>query len=388
MISSIENLPVEPKRKVSTLSRLQGSNDIRSHPDGNGHRPVESIDTARVSPETIRVIPPDTSRTLFLAHALEKAKKKDSQLKFIPYKHPTPGETKVHIKGRGDGEDAYVTVKYDPKKIPDPKIIPRDKIKLKDISPKLLKHATLVAKEIRHEWETANELKALYRKTNREYKDLLKTLVMKNIGTRGGSSKTRYISTPEKERLKKSLEFLKRKSDEHPFTVLYSKSTTVHYDSFHKVFADKVGALAEKGEIDREFVDDSTFEALVAYLCLRKNKKKGFLALPHGLLDASDKDLVKKIEMIGRYFVVHKLDFDTAKKIEDCTNWTRAYNENCLSGFLRLISTPNLLRLLSPGYLDGGNPPIREWLFRFQISGREMMKIIFFQMQSEPVKAL
>lgn len=213
----------------------------------------------------------------------------ERSIKFIPYTHPTPGKSLVLIRGKGDSEDAKITVTYDPTGIPDPKEIPRNEIKLKDVSPKLLKQVRLVAGEILNEWKLAYELRAEYKTVRREYTKALKASFKYRTIERAHSGqvsvKRRYSQTEEKQRLAQESQTLKEACEKHPFCNLHGRNTTVSYESFLKVFNEKASELVNSNKLDSNLVTNSAFQALVAYLCLRKDKKRGFTLLPHGLLN-------------------------------------------------------------------------------------------------------
>ncbi len=308
-----------------------------------------------------------TSTQTFFSDA-EVAPKSETTIKFIPYANPTPGQTKVHIRGKGSGDDAYVTVTYIPETIPKPVETPRAEIKLKGISPALLKKARLVVNEIKEEWNTAQDLKRKYRAINRSYRAELKSSFKYKVkAPEGGFSATkktkiRYKQTEEKTQLRKLLLEVKQQCQDHPFGSIYGKNSTVSGESLKGVYDQKIDALITDGRIDEELRDDKNFEALVTYLCIKSGlNKRGFLkAAPHGFLNHDDPDLVKKIETIGKYFVVDLLGLDTARKVEDFSGWTNAFVKAGLQKYSKLISVPELLKIIQPGYLDGSNPPIRE----------------------------
>ncbi len=292
---------------------------------------------------------------------VKEKKESDHPITFRPLQHRTPGKTKVHIRGKGSGEDAFVTVEYNPAEIPNPLKTPKSKIKLEGINPKILKQAKLVSNAILDEWKTAIFLKKEYKSVNQEYKQALKSSFKYKVKKpKNSKTKVRYKPTEEKTKLRDELADIKRKCTEHPFGNLYGENTTTSMEVFSGVFSKQVNQLAEQGTINTELISDKNFESLVAYLCLRNDKNRGLTSLPHGFFDYSDEDIIERVTTIGRYFTVNELGLNTAEKVEKYTTWSQAVAKAGLQKLNKLISIPELLKLLFPGYLDGGLPPIRE----------------------------
>lgn len=279
--------------------------------------------------------------------------------KFTPYSDPTPGKVKVHLKGLNE----TLIKEYEPEKIPNPSETPRSEIKLKGVRPKILKQARLVAREILEEWKKAHAIKAEYKRTRKAYKTELgesfryKVKATEADGEVNGKRKikVRYRSTEAKTAIRERLAELKAQSNLHPFCNLYGKNTTVSMDSFTQVFYEKTNGLISDGKVEGDLLDDAGFKSLVAFLCTRKNKKNGFTALPFGFFDYTDPELHKKIEMLGRYFVVNVSGVDTVEKAEQFKNWSGCFAKNGLQLLNKIISGDELLKYLFPGY------PIRSW---------------------------
>ncbi len=341
---SIRTGDVSSKPRISTRPAVV-SNPIINSQNGNGSAPRTISPISRF---------PDTA-------TYQKERIITSQpLKFISYVDSTPGKVKVHLKGLNE----TIIREYDPGEIPDPSETPRNEIRLKGIRPKILRQARLVSKEILQEWKRAHEIKAEYKRTrqayNTELKDSFKYRVEpteedEEVGEKR-KVKVRYKSTEAKSAIRERLAELKEQSNKHPFCNLYGKNTTVSMDSFTQVFYEKTNGLITIGEIESDFLDDVGFKSLVAFLCLRKNKKSGFTALPFGFLDHTDPELHKKIEMLGRYFVVNVSGVDTVEKAEQFKNWSGSFSKNGLQLLNKIISGDELLKYLFPGY------PIRPWL--------------------------
>ena len=279
--------------------------------------------------------------------------------RFTPYSDPTPGKVKVHLKGLNE----TLIKEYDPERIQNPSETPRSEIKLNGVRPKILRQARLIAKEIIVEWKKAHAIKAEYRRTRQAYNTELGDSFRYKIeapeadGKVDGKRKTkvRYRSTEAKTAIRERLAELKAQSNLHPFCNLYGKNTTVSMDSFTQVFYEKTNGLIADGKVERDLLDDAGFKSLVAFLCTRKNKKNGFTALPFGFFDHADPELHKKIEMLGRYFVVNVSGVDTVEKAEQFKNWSGNFSKNGLQLLNKIISGDELLKYLFPGY------PIRSW---------------------------
>ncbi len=286
------------------------------------------------------------------------------QIKFTPYTHPTPGQSEVCIRGKG--KDSKILIPYDPKTIPDPKQIPRSEIKINGLNNDYIKQARRVSDAILEEWKAAYGLRAEYATVRDAYTEELKgsfKYKVKDAGDEGQEQKrikVRYKSTEAKTALRGEMSAAKRKCEEHPFGRLYGKHTSTTMEVFNGVYEQKANELIALDKVDLK--DDPAFKTLVAYLCLRKEKEAGLSMLPHGLLNHDDEHLVEKVRVLGTYLFVNKLGLDTAEKFERFKNWTNAFNEGDLPQVGKLISNVELLKLMLPGYLDGENPPVREWL--------------------------
>ncbi|GEM_PF-2445953 len=288
----------------------------------------------------------------------------ENSLVFRPFKYRNPGLSRVHIRGKGSGDDAYINIDYKPESIPDMTKKSRSEIKLEGINPKIVSQAKLVAKVILEEWKIAQELKKEYKACRSAYREALRESFKYKVKPKLGETrkKTRYKSTDEKTGLRNILADIKQRCEDHPFASIYGKNTTTTMEVFSGVFDKKIDELIGEREVSLKLRTNKAFESLVAYLCLRNDKKRGFTSLPNGFFNYDNPDLIERITSVGRYFTVNQMGLDNAEKVEKVTNWSAPFVKAGLQKLNKLISAPELLKLLFPGYLDGGNPPVREWV--------------------------
>ncbi len=302
----------------------------------------------------------------------QDAKPKSKQtVQFVPYSHPTPGKTQIHIRGKGYGENSSIQLEYNPDDIPIVDITnnPRNQIKLDGIERDFLKQAKLLVEEIKKEWKIAQDLKKQYKVINNSYKEELKKSFKYRVDDSESESFSkkkkvvRYSSTEEKTALKKLASDKKKECEAHPLCNLYGKGKTVGLEQLKEVLKEKLRYLVSEGSIDHNLEEDKAFETLAIYLCVRTkyNSKNGFIKeLPHGFLNPDDESIAEQLKTLGKYFIVNLTKNDTADKAEDFRDWAKSLSNAGLQKMGKLISPTELLKLCYPGYMDAPNPPIRE----------------------------
>lgn len=292
-------------------------------------------------------------------------------VQFVPYSHPTPGKTQVHIRGKGYEESSFIQLEYNPDDIPIVDITnnPRSQIKLNGLDKEFVRQARLVVEEVKKEWAIANDLKKQYKAINNSYKEELKKSFKYKIDNSDqeltGKKKkfARYSSTEEKTALRKLASDKKKECEAHPLCNLYGKGKTVSLDPLKEVLRDKLRYLISEGRVDHNLEEDKAFETLTVYLCVKTkyNSRNGFIKeLPHGFLNPEDESITEQLSTIGKYFIVNMTKNDTADKAEDFRDWAKSLSNAGLQKMGKLISPTELLKLCYPGYMDAPNPPIRE----------------------------
>lgn len=284
---------------------------------------------------------------------------------YAPYVYSCPGKSEVTFKGRRERNSGplFTEVLYDPKKVP--KVIgSRTEIKLPGIPKSFVTKARLVAEEIKKEWEIANQLRLDFESAQALYKEELQRAVNPNSGKNGGRTKTRYFQTEEKDGLKKICDAARDACNAHPFGSPYKKIETTNNEKFLEVYNTVLEKLVFGGDVELKYKKDKSFEALVTYLCQKTDKnKKGFLSsVPSNFYSYEDPNLLEKVRTIGRYCLVNLKKNNTAQKIEKYNGFSKDSAGLGVQYLSSILTFSDFLKISFPGYLDGGNPPIREWL--------------------------
>lgn len=309
---------------------------------------------------------------------LQEKAKKDKETKQKTIKFPTPshatGRSKIAARvysernsaGKRERDNVVISreVKYDPKSIPDPSQIHRSKIKLPGIPEKEVVEAKAIAEEIKKEWKIARELQDKYKLLRAAYGEELKRSV-RILEHRPENAdrkfKARYVETEEKNGLRQELEKVKREIELNPFCTRYSKISYTTVEAFTRAYDKKLSELIASGVVSENKLNDKAFKVLVGYFSLEKKSENGFTAIPTDLINPASEDFTDSIQKVGRYITVNVLKINTAKKAEDYEGLHTKLHKKKLSLLGKSLSIPDLYKALFPGYLDGSNPPIREW---------------------------
>lgn len=288
------------------------------------------------------------------------------KLAYTPYVYSCPGKSEITFKGKKDRgtEDFYTEIIYDPEKIPKVDDGNRAEIKLPGISKAVLLKAKIVAAEIAKEWEAAEQLRLNFEAVQSAYKEELERLVSPNTGANGGRLKKRYLQTEEKDQLRKLCDEARNACRNHPFGSPYKKISTTSNERFLQAYDLAVERLISTDELDSKVRENKSFQALVTFLCQKtKRNKSGFLsAMPSGFFSYDDPDLIEKARTVGRYALVNLLKIDTAEKAEKYNEFSKDSPKIGVQYLSTILTFTDLLKVSFSGYLDGGNPPIREWL--------------------------
>ena len=350
-------------------ARMVSRPAITNSNHSNGSNGEVKSRTGDLNPVLARIMAPVPRIESIISDSISRNGHEDSvdkkdetpEIKFKHFSHGIPGKAKVYLRGMGDSSSAHLELDYNPDSIPDPLKIPRDQIKLNGINPRILKQARVMSRLILEEWKKAKILRAEIRELNKSYQEEIKKSI-KSVKVEGERKKIRHEPTPEKSSLREELQSLKKIASQNPFFSLYNNQSKTSNETFTQVFNEKMSYLVSNSQVESSLLGDEGFKSLVAYLCIRKDKKNGFNCLPDGFFNYDDPDVLERVRTLGRYLVVDQLGLDRASKVEEFDVWSKAFSSSKLNGITSLVSVSELMKLLFPGYLDGGNPPIREWM--------------------------
>lgn len=138
----------------------------------------------------------------------------------------------------------------------------------------------------------------------------------------------------------------------------------VSYKMFEEIAKRKIRVLESRDKIAKNLSSDQEFLALVAYHCVKNkmcNPDGYFNRFPTGFFDHNSRYFEKRVRTLGKHFYVDLMHLDTAAKIEEFDKYADNSRDAGLSYLLVTFSPTDLLRVTFPGYLEGENPPIRDW---------------------------
>lgn len=272
-----------------------------------------------------------------------EVKKDDPVIRFIPYIHPTPGKSTIKIKKKGDHEEQIVFVEYDQDSI---SALKRSEVVLSGISEEVEGRAKLIAGSIANELKLVNEL-------HEEYRDYLERSRAEHE-----TFKTSHLESNKLEaRRLWDLAMVKKKALEA--SLINPHTTRMEIDTFKRIYTKHFNERMDDNS--GESFNNLELFTLTAYMCLEKNG--GFLSkLPDSFLERNDRELLEKTRILTRHFLVNQKGKNTPDMVEDLLEWNASLMSRGLQTLSDYFSPASLLKIAYPGYLDGPEPIIREWI--------------------------
>lgn len=272
-----------------------------------------------------------------------EVKKDDPVIRFIPYVYPTPGKSTIKIKKKGGHEEQTVFVEYDQDSI---NALKRSEVVLPGISGEVEGRAKLIAGSIAEELKLVNKL-------HEEYRDCLG-----KSRAELDAFKTSHIENNKLEsRRLWDLAMVKKKALEA--SLINPHTTRMEIDTFKGIYTKHFNEVVCDKNAD-SFNNLELF-TLTAYMCLEKNG--GFLSkLPDSFLERNDSKLLEKTKILTRHFLVNQKGKNTPDMAEELTEWSVSLTGAGLQTLADYFSPASLLKIAYPGYLDGPEPIIREWI--------------------------
>ncbi len=153
--------------------------------------------------------------------------------------------------------------------------------------------------------------------------------------------------------------FTKRASNEK-----IPKSTT------EAIFKEYLNQVIKQLDIEKDctgsITDDELLTLTVFYSLKTKLNPDGFMdRMPTNFFDYANPNFDKRISVLAKHYLVDVLKLNTARKIEAVENWGQHLKDGGLISLMQMFkgrSIPSILKLSFPGFLEGENPPIREWV--------------------------
>ena len=256
-----------------------------------------------------------------------------------------------------------------------PHIKARNEIKLNGVDPNKVDEAKLIASKIKGKWQLANSLNKEYKAARRRYSTAVK-----------GAKELRKIhmtfkkhSDPDAIAANEGRKALEREAASHLAEarlirdlidkhMIKPNSTSTTQAVFKDIVAQNVKELRSGGaSISVGAETDDELHTLTAYYCLKSrfNPSGFFQRLPAGIFDYDSGQFDNRIRTLLRHYLVDRRKRDTARKIETTKCWARLLQKGSLGFLLTTFEKPSvttMLKITFPGYLDGEDPVIRDWM--------------------------
>lgn len=251
----------------------------------------------------------------------------------------------------------------------------RSEVKLEGVDSNKVEEAKLIASKIKEKWELANSLNKEYKAARKRYSNAVKEArrQRKIHMTFTQHSHPSAIAANEKRKdfeleAKGHLAEARSIRDVIDKYMIKPNSTSTTQEFFKQIIAQNVKELRGEGaSINIGAETDDELHTLTAYYCLKSRTNPGgfFQRLPSGIFDYDSGQFDNRIRTFLRHYLVDIRKRDTARKIETTKCWARLLQRGGLGFLLTTFEKPSIntmLKITFPGYLDGEDPVIREWI--------------------------